>query len=139
MELNHRFLVISQASLPLDHGTAASHEHAPKDSNPDKLIWNQPCCRYTRGVCHAAEAVGLEPTSDGLAACFRDRFLIQPDDFRSDCQVQRKARDSNPHHLAVARISNAARQTVSGYLPCRSGPTGNRTRISALPERRLPV
>lgn len=30
-----------------------------------------------------AEAVGLEPTSDLVAACFRDRFLIQPDDFRN--------------------------------------------------------
>ena len=43
---------------------------------------------------------------------------------------KRKARDLNPHHLLVARISSAARQTVSGYLPFVSGPTGNRTRAS---------
>ena len=30
-----------------------------------------------------AEAVGLEPTSDAVAAtCFQDRLLIRPDDFR---------------------------------------------------------
>ena len=41
---------------------------------------------------------------------------------------KRKARDLNPHHLSVvARISSAARQTVSGYLPLLSGPKGNRT------------
>ncbi len=27
--------------------------------------------------------MGLEPTSDLVATCFRDRFLIQPDDFRN--------------------------------------------------------
>ncbi len=27
--------------------------------------------------------MGLEPTSDLVAACFRDKFLIQPDDFRN--------------------------------------------------------
>jgi hypothetical protein len=52
---------------------------------------------------------------------------------------KRKARESNPHHLLVARISSAARQTVSGYLPFVSGPTGNRTRISATPGRCRPV
>lgn len=52
---------------------------------------------------------------------------------------KRKARDSNPHHHVVARISSAARQTVSGYLPYVSGPDGNRThhtdfaRVSRLP------
>ena len=30
---------------------------------------------------------------------------------------KRKARDSNPHHHRVARVSSAARQSVSGYLP----------------------
>lgn len=39
----------------------------------------------------------------------------------------------------AGRASSAARQTVSGYLPYVSGPTGNRTRISATPGRRLPV
>ena len=33
----------------------------------------------------------------------------------------------NPHHLLVARISSAARQTVSGYLPLFSGPDRSRT------------
>ncbi len=55
MELNHRFLDVSQASLPLDHGTEwrikIRVKHAPKDLNPDQLGWNQPCCHYTRGVC----------------------------------------------------------------------------------------
>ena len=26
------------------------HKHAPRDSNPDQLVWNQLCCRYTKGV-----------------------------------------------------------------------------------------
>ena len=30
---------------------------------------------------------------------------------------KRKARESNPHHPKVARVSSAARQTVSGCLP----------------------
>src|SRR5262245_40835191 len=30
---------------------------------------------------------------------------------------ERKARDSNPHHATVSRLSKAVRPTVSGYLP----------------------
>ena len=42
---------------------------------------------------------------------------------------KRKAWDLNPYLREEARISSAARQTVSGYLPNQSsGPTGNRTR-----------
>ena len=28
-----------------------TRQHAPKDLNPDQLVWNQSCCHYTRGVC----------------------------------------------------------------------------------------
>ena len=28
-----------------------ARKHAPKDLNPDQLVWNQSCCHYTRGVC----------------------------------------------------------------------------------------
>ena len=46
----------------------------------------------------------------------------------------------NPHPREGVRISSAARQTVSGYLPFRfSGATGNRTRITSLPNWCLPV
>ena len=27
-----------------------TRKHAPKDLNPDQLVWNQSCCHYTRGV-----------------------------------------------------------------------------------------
>jgi hypothetical protein len=46
MESNHLLLDVNQASLPLDHGTVS--QHVPKDLNPDRLGWNQPCYRYTR-------------------------------------------------------------------------------------------
>ena len=85
MESNHRFLDVSQASSPLDHGTVISVDplgvaprfpvcgtgvfllddepdtvwkvhvcdpssrHAPKDSNPDQLGWNQSCCQLHQG------------------------------------------------------------------------------------------
>lgn len=29
-----------------------ARKHAPKDLNPDQLVWNQSCCHYTRGVCY---------------------------------------------------------------------------------------
>ena len=38
-------------------------------------------------------------------------------DLRFTIRAKRKARDSNPHSPKGARISNAARPTVSGYLP----------------------
>ena len=28
-----------------------ARKHAPKDLNPDQLVWNQACCHSTRGVC----------------------------------------------------------------------------------------
>jgi hypothetical protein len=52
--------------------------------------------------------------------------------------VERKARESNPHLRWENRLSRAARPTVSGYLPF-NGPTGNRTRISSLPNWCRPV
>lgn len=53
-ELNHHFLDVGQVLLPLDHGT----------------------------ILAEAEAAGLEPSSGLTHVCFRDRNLIQPDDFR---------------------------------------------------------
>ena len=53
--------------------------------------------------------------------------------------TKRKAWDLNPHPREGARFSKPARPTVSGYLPYISGPTGNRTRISSMPNWCLPV
>ena len=67
------------------------------------------------------EAISLSPSS---------YFVFLVVDLLLDCvgkSVKRKARESNPHHLLVARISSAARQTVSGYLPNLSGPDRGRT------------
>jgi hypothetical protein len=57
---------------------------------------------------------------------------------------ERKARESNPHSPWGNRVSSAARQTVSGYLPVTTirtqcGPPGSRTPISWLQARRLSV
>ncbi len=43
---------------------------------------------------------------------------------------KRKARESNPHHPKVARVSSAARQTVSGCLPKQSEWTGRESNPS---------
>ena len=66
---------------------------------------------------------GFEP---GTSRSKRDMMSVSPS------SRKRKARDLNPHHLLVARISSAARQTVSGYLPKLSGPQGNRTLLTDL-------
>src|SRR5262245_55507238 len=51
-------------------------------------------------------------------------------------QQRRKARDSNPHDLAVARFSKPARQPVSGYSPHRMDPAAVEP---ALPARQAGV
>ena len=97
----------------------------------------------------------------------RNTSLEARDDFRFTIEPsKRKAWDSNPHARKGTRISSAVRPTVSGYLPfewshresnpdfqhamlvssrwtmtpcCSSGPPGNRTPISWLQTRCLPV
>ena len=55
----------------------------------------------TRTICRA-EAVGLEPTSaHQVAACFRDRFLIRPDDFRALPYDQFRGLESNQPRPAL--------------------------------------
>ncbi len=81
-------------------------------------------CRYAGG----RDAGHRDPAGRGLR---RDSQRADPGQFdvdlRGDAQVdllslrgrrsQRKARDSNPHALAGALVSNQARPAVSGYLP----------------------
>ena len=57
----------------------------------------------------------MQPETQHLGCISRTPETSAPDQTNDK---KRKARDSNPHHLSVSRISNAARQTVSGYLPC---------------------
>ena len=38
-----------------------SSRHAPKDSNPDQLGWNQSCCHYTRDAYLSAEGENSNP------------------------------------------------------------------------------
>jgi hypothetical protein len=86
MELNHRFLDVSQASLPLDHGTVSlnkKNEWTHRKLHPDYQRAELVSSCWTMSPYRYAEAVGLEPTSDHVATCFQDRLLIQPDDFRS--------------------------------------------------------
>ena len=52
---------------------------------------------------------------------------------------QRKAWDLNPHGGEAARFSKPARRAVSGYLPYSMDRPGNRTPISWLQARHLPV
>ena len=67
--------------------------HAPKDLNPDQLGWSQPCCHYTRDVCCRRKPWDSNPQADCAAACFQDRFLIQPDDFRASCGSWNRTND----------------------------------------------
>jgi hypothetical protein len=56
--------------------------------NPDQLGWSQSCCHYTRDVCCVVDQRkpwDSNPQAVCAAACFQDRFLIQPDDFRASC------------------------------------------------------
>jgi hypothetical protein len=53
--------------------------------------------------------------------------------------TERKARESNPHHSEVKRVSSASRQTVSGYLPYVSGAPGSRTPITWVQAKCHPV
>ena len=68
--------------------------------------------------------MSLEPTHDV-------RFTIEPS--------KRKAWDLNPHGGKAARFSKPARRAVSGYLPYSVDRPGNRTPISWLQARHLPV
>ena len=56
MDSNHRFLGVSQKSLPLDHGTISFVEGGSRETRTHKR--------------------------DALATCFRDRLLNQSDDFQ---------------------------------------------------------
>ena len=68
---------------PKVHSSELSARHAPKDLNPDQLGWNQSCCRYTRDTYFIISGSRGTRTHNGnAAACFQNRFLIQPDDFR---------------------------------------------------------
>ena len=53
--------------------------------------------------------------------------------------TKRKAWDLNPHPREGARFSKPARLTISDYLPYFSGPPGNRTPITWVQTKRLPV
>ena len=57
-------------------------KHAPKDSNPDRLDWSQPCCQLHQGRMSSAEAARLELANGSAATCVQNRPLIQPDDFQ---------------------------------------------------------
>ena len=62
-----------------------SNPQHPSFLNPDQLGWSQSCCHYTRDVCRVVDQRkpwDSNPQAVCAAACFQDRFLIQPDDFR---------------------------------------------------------
>jgi hypothetical protein len=69
VDSNHRSSPRDGAAVaagPQDHlfdGTRAVSRHAPKDSNPDQLGWNQSCCQLHQGRVSSAEGEGLEPPS----------------------------------------------------------------------------
>ncbi len=127
MDSNHRFLHVTQGSWPLDHGTIS--QHPDQESNPESP-------RSKRGV------MSVSPSGQ-----------------------RRKARESNPPLREEITLAGWPGQPISGCLPYRvdplgieprspprqggvfpldhgpvvSGPPGNRTPISALRRRRLPV
>ena len=66
MESNHRFLVVGQESLPLDHGTVFL-KWSHRESHPDLQRAEPASSCWTMTPCFQAEAVpGLEPTSSIL-------------------------------------------------------------------------
>ena len=68
---------------PKVHASELPARHAPKDLNPDQLGWNQSCYRYTRDThLNISGSRGTRTHNGNAAACFQNRFLIQPDDFR---------------------------------------------------------
>lgn len=65
MDSNHRRPEVSRVSLPLDHGIVYSKwPHPASHREPTRKPWDS------------------NPQASDLAACFQDRFLIQPDDFQ---------------------------------------------------------
>lgn len=67
--------------------------------------------RATSAWCRISSPTRNRTRNFWLEARGDFRFTIEP--FAN----KRKARESNPHHPKVARVSSAARQTVSGCLP----------------------
>ena len=68
---------------PKVHVSDLPARHAPKDLNPDQLGWNQSCYRYTRDTyLNFSGSRGTRTHNGSAAACFQNRFLIRPDDFR---------------------------------------------------------
>jgi hypothetical protein len=64
-------------------GAKVRPRHAPKDLNPDQLGWSQSCCQLHQGhTLNFSGSRGTRTHNGSAAACFQNRFLIQPDDFR---------------------------------------------------------
>ncbi len=77
MELNHRFLDVSQASLPLDHGTVLpkwTHPESPACDTGVLLLDDKPILAERKPRDSNSQATFA-------ALCFQNRVLIQPDDF----------------------------------------------------------
>ena len=104
-------------------GTPASHLvvffiHSHKSR---RLGSHQHGALYKSGAfLHRATSAWLCRISSPTRNRTRNFWLEARDDVRFTIEPfanKRKARESNPHHPKVARVSSAARQTVSGCLP----------------------
>ena len=71
MDSNHRFLVVSQESSPLDHGIGWKVPCGNRTRLSSLEGWH--LCRSAKGTCDRieAEAVGLEPTTVFTAPVFK--------------------------------------------------------------------
>ena len=81
MESNHRFLFVRQVSSPLDHGTLLSGLTGIRTRIFDVRSPGAPGLD-DEPICCERKPRDSNPQVACATACFQDRFLIQPDDFR---------------------------------------------------------
>jgi hypothetical protein len=83
-------------------------------AGPRDCFFCSHCTGFSIRICKA-EAVGLEPTSSAEAAtCFRDRLLIQPDDFPAFFKTREYKGVRRPQEGDVAKVT----VLVVGYRFC---------------------
>ena len=166
MELNHRFLGVGQVSWPLDHGPSCS-KWSHRESHPDLRLADAGVVLLDHDPMLSSGSRGTRTHKRHAAACFQDRFLIQPDDFRASSSggwnrtngllVQSQASlpaATAPDHRFIEdtrrktassgrRIRTSSPGSKPGGLPLadpRRVPCGSRTRLAGLEDRQpLPL
>ena len=107
---------------PRDRMFKWSHRESHPDLQRAELA---PSCWTMTPRSLSAEAVGLEPTSDSVAAaCLPSRFLTNSDGFRYRCSPRRKPWDSNPQAAARRHLFSRQAPYPAGWLPRQAAGAG---------------